>query len=373
MLSGEFPPSSGRAWLAGKDILTRASEVRRLIGYCPQFDALFELMTGEEHLRMYARIKGIEEKNIEECVQEQIERMDLKDHCKRMAGGYSGGNKRKLSVACAMIGQPSIIFLDEPSTGMDPVARRFMWSVINDICAQGKTSVILTTHSMEECEALCQKIGIMVGGRFRCIGSGQHLKTKFGMGYQLECVMNHPTDLKVQEWLALTLAKAGTGGAGGDGGDGLTVAKMTALLAGFGVGDWAASIRERHEVHDGASPHDFASWCAQEEHFRSVCTFMSDTYPGSLMREKQGSKIRFEVPSVVNGVRLKLSGMFGTLTANKDKLELQEYSLSQTSLEQVFNKFAATQEEETGDVGMGAGGGGKGGAANPVTAMASPV
>ena len=93
--------------------------------------------------------------------------MDLTQHAHRCAGGYSGGNKRKLSVACAMIGQPKIIFLDEPSTGMDPVARRFMWSVINDICCAGDTSVILTTHSMEECEALCQRIGIMVGGRFR--------------------------------------------------------------------------------------------------------------------------------------------------------------------------------------------------------------
>jgi ABC-type multidrug transport system ATPase subunit len=157
MLSGEFPPSGGGAWLAGKDILTAASEVRRLIGYCPQFDALFELMTGYEHLKMYARIKGIKEEDIEACVQEQIVRMDLTQHAFRLAGGYSGGNKRKLSVACAMIGQPSIIFLDEPSTGMDPVARRFMWSVINDICCQGDTSVILTTHSMEECEALCQR------------------------------------------------------------------------------------------------------------------------------------------------------------------------------------------------------------------------
>ena len=136
---------------------------------------------------MYARIKGIPESRCKRIVDQQIVKMDLTEYADRLAGGYSGGNKRKLSVACAMIGSPSIIILDEPSTGMDPVARRFMWGKINDICNEGNTSVVLTTHSMEECEALCQRIGIMVGGKFKCLGSAQHLKSKFGLGYQFEC------------------------------------------------------------------------------------------------------------------------------------------------------------------------------------------
>ncbi|CAN0202592.1 unnamed protein product, partial [Hapterophycus canaliculatus] len=104
-----------------------------------------------------------------------------------MAGGYSGGNKRKLSVAVAMIGNPQIVFLDEPSTGMDPMARRMMWSYIMRVVTENREcAMILTTHSMEECEALCQRIGIMVGGRMRCLGSSQHLKTRFGKGFQLE-------------------------------------------------------------------------------------------------------------------------------------------------------------------------------------------
>ncbi|EWM26293.1 atp-binding cassette superfamily [Nannochloropsis gaditana] len=87
----------------------------------------------------------------------------------------------------AMIGSPQIVILDEPSSGMDAVARRFMWKVISDITTKrGECCVILTTHSMEECEALCTRIGIMVGGRFRCMGSAQHLKSRYGMGYQLE-------------------------------------------------------------------------------------------------------------------------------------------------------------------------------------------
>jgi ABC-type multidrug transport system ATPase subunit len=110
----------------------------------------------------------------------------------RVSSGYSGGMKRKLSVACATIGQPQIVFLDEPSTGMDPVARRDLWAVISEMVTGGnipdeeRTSVILTTHSMEECEALCPRIGVMANGHLSCIGSAQHLKSRFGQGYQVE-------------------------------------------------------------------------------------------------------------------------------------------------------------------------------------------
>jgi ABC-type multidrug transport system ATPase subunit len=119
--------------------------------------------------------------------------MGLTEYANRSAGTYSGGNKRKLSVAIAMIGEPSIVFLDEPSTGMDPVARRFMWEIISDIVTKReKCSLILTTHSMEECEALCTRIGIMVGGVLRCLGSSQRLRSKYGHGFQFEIGMVIP-------------------------------------------------------------------------------------------------------------------------------------------------------------------------------------
>ena len=107
-------------------------------------------------------------------------------------GTYSGGNKRKLSVAIAMIGNPPIIFLDEPSTGIDPISRRSMWSFIRSTM-KGRC-VILTTHSMEECEALCDRFCIMTNGQLKCIGTSQHLKTKFGTGYQLNIQLNDDED-----------------------------------------------------------------------------------------------------------------------------------------------------------------------------------
>ena len=119
--------------------------------------------------------------------------MDLTEYEDKLSGTLSGGNKRKLSVAMAMIGNPKVIFLDEPSTGMDPKARRFMWNVISRISTQKKQStVLLTTHSMEEAEALSTRLGIMVGGNFKCIGSPQHIKSKYGDGYEIDIKMSPP-------------------------------------------------------------------------------------------------------------------------------------------------------------------------------------
>jgi len=125
MLTGDILPTSGEAKLGGFDILTQQIEVRRLIGYCPQFDALLELLTVKEHLELFARIKGVPSKDLKMVVLEKMKQMNLMSFENKLAGTLSGGNKRKLSVAIAMIGSPPIIFLDEPSTGMDPVSRRY--------------------------------------------------------------------------------------------------------------------------------------------------------------------------------------------------------------------------------------------------------
>ena len=141
-----------------------------------------------ETLKFFALIKGIRTHKIDFVVEKAIKDLNLKDHRNKLAGTLSGGNKRKLSVAMALIGNPPIILLDEPSAGMDPEARRFMWQVVERISQRDKKSaVILTTHSMEEAEALSTKLGIMVrGGVFRCMGSSQHIKSKFGVGYEVE-------------------------------------------------------------------------------------------------------------------------------------------------------------------------------------------
>ena len=187
MLCGEIPPSSGTAYVNGFDVTTQLDQARENIGYCPQFDALLENLTAKEHLYLYAAIKGIPYDLRKDLVEKKIVEMNLKKYENVCAGTYSGGNKRKLSVAIAMLGNPPIVFLDEPSTGMDPEARRFMWNVISRISTTRKrSSIILTTHSMEEAEALSTRISIMVNGTLKCLGSVQHIKNKFGKGYEIE-------------------------------------------------------------------------------------------------------------------------------------------------------------------------------------------
>ena len=150
------------------------------------------MLTVEEHLWFYTKIKGVPASKRHSMVEKSIDALNLKDHRKKQSKNLSGGNKRKLSVAIALLGNPPIVLLDEPSAGMDPEARRFMWSVVEKISQRDKKSaVILTSHSMEEAEALSTKMGIMVrGGIFRCMGSSQHIKNKYGIGYEVEIKVN---------------------------------------------------------------------------------------------------------------------------------------------------------------------------------------
>uniref|UniRef100_A0A6I8PBH8 ATP binding cassette subfamily A member 3 n=1 Tax=Ornithorhynchus anatinus TaxID=9258 RepID=A0A6I8PBH8_ORNAN len=184
MLTGDESVTAGDAFVDGHSILADVKKAQQRIGYCPQFDALLPHMTGRETLSMYARLRGVPERYVGSCVENMLRGLLLEPHADRLVRVYSGGNKRKLSAGVALIGGPPVIFLDEPSTGMDPVARRLLWDAVTRAREGGK-AIIITSHSMEECEALCTRLAIMVNGQFKCLGSPQHLKSKFGSGYTL--------------------------------------------------------------------------------------------------------------------------------------------------------------------------------------------
>merc|ERR1719181_721389 len=188
MLSGILVQNNGSVKIAENDMLTSSGlkNARNVLGYCPQHNPLVPIMSVRETVEMYGMIKGLSGEALTTARDLWIAAMDLKSHQWKLAGNLSGGNKRKLCVAIAMIGDPEIILLDEPSAGMDPEARRFMWNVIAEIAQTRKqATVVLTTHSMEECEALCNKITIMVNGAFRCIGTHKEVKELYGAGRQL--------------------------------------------------------------------------------------------------------------------------------------------------------------------------------------------
>lgn len=181
MLTGDLQPTSGEAYICGLPLSD--PHTRKLIGFCPQTDPLLDLLTGWETLLFFGRVRGIPRPLLKQHCDDLIQKVGLQKHARKPCGTYSGGNKRKLSLAVALIGNPMVLFLDEPSTGMDPTAKRQMWDLINTVSKQ--RSVILTTHSMEECEAICSRIGIMVSGRLKCLGSSQRLKDKFGASYEI--------------------------------------------------------------------------------------------------------------------------------------------------------------------------------------------
>ncbi|KAJ6646771.1 Phospholipid-transporting ATPase ABCA3 [Pseudolycoriella hygida] len=185
MLTGEESISSGNAFSLGLNLKTNIRKIYKFIGYCPQFDALFDNLTAREILEIFALIRGISRNEASSYAVRAATDLDFIEHVDKKVSQMSGGNKRKLSTAIALLGNPKIIFLDEPTTGMDPATKRNLWNIIIKLREQGK-SIVLTSHSMEECEALCTQLTIMVNGNCKCYGSAQHLKNKFTRGFELK-------------------------------------------------------------------------------------------------------------------------------------------------------------------------------------------
>ncbi|XP_052462832.1 uncharacterized protein abca12 isoform X10 [Carassius gibelio] len=273
MLTGDVSPTDGSAKI--RDIDGRMVDIidcRREginIGYCPQVDALDDLLTGEEHLYFYARIRGISKREIDRVVNYLLKKLELDYHRHNTSESYSCGTRRKLSTALALIGNPQILLLDEPSSGMDPRSKRHLWKIISEQ-VMGKCAVVLTSHSMEECEALCTRLAIMVKGQFRCLGSLQHIKNRFGKGFT------------VKMYLA------------------------------------------------GAS-------CDVD----MISNFMQQNFPSTFLKDHHSNMVEYHVPVAPGGV----ASIFGLLESNKAVLQIKHFSVSQTTLDEVFINFAMAKTD----------------------------
>lgn len=272
VLTGDIHPSSGQAYVAGHDVTGvtpgGVDQARKHIGFCPQVDPLLDLMTGRETLEMFGKLRGIPASHLQSTVTDLLTKLTLTPYADKVSESYSGGNKRKLSLGVALIGDPRVLFIDEASSGMDPAARRHMWELISKVSQ--KRSTILTSHSMEEAEALCTRVAIMVNGQMLCLGSVQHVKTKYLDGYTIDvhCIpgtAEHVIDGLVHEVLLIAL-------------------------------------------------------------------------PGSILAERHGRFLRFDVSSLR---RLGLGTTFRRLQELKERevWKVENYSISQCSLEQVFIKL----------------------------------
>jgi len=268
MLTGSVYPTSGTTKIAGYDLSKERIKAFDKLGYCPQHDALFDELTPEEHLKLYAAMKDVDPATIQNRVDGFLNMMGIVEHKDKKAKNISGGTKRKLSFAISLVGEPTVAIMDEPSTGMDPASRHKMWEIVRQNV--GDKASILTTHSMEEAEELCTNIGIMIKGKLECSGSPQELKERFGEGYQL--------DVKVP------------------------VAKVTEFK------DFLGKLFNETEL--------------------------------VTKKSLNLGRMAYKIPKN----QIKLSELFGAFEGNKGILEIEDYSISQTTLEQVFISFAKRQD-----------------------------
>jgi ABC-type multidrug transport system ATPase subunit len=182
ILTGFLQPSSGNALVQGHDIRTEMEAIYGIMGVCPQDNLLWPQLTAREHLSFYGRLKGLTTPKLEAAVEAGLRAVNLWNGgvVDKQVKTFSGGMKRRLSVAISLIGDPQVVYLDEPSTGLDPSSRQNLWSVVKS--AKAGRGIILTTHSMEEAAALCDRLGIFVDGQLVCIGAPKELTARYG-GY----------------------------------------------------------------------------------------------------------------------------------------------------------------------------------------------
>lgn len=232
-------PDDGRAFVQGHDVVREPSSVRRVIGLAGQFSAVDDHLTGFENLQMAGRLYHLDRQLANERANELLERFDLIEAADRPAKTYSGGMKRRLDLAACLVARPPVLFLDEPTTGLDPKSRLDVWEVIRDLVAEG-TSLLLTTQYLEEADHLANSIVVIDHGRVIARGTAAELKDTIG-GDVLQCRISAPE--RLDEAVAL-LAPLGAGPA--------TVDRVTAELRMPVKGSGSSSIVEAVRALDGA-------------------------------------------------------------------------------------------------------------------------
>jgi ABC-2 type transport system ATP-binding protein len=180
MLTTLLPPTSGTAMVAGFDIVRQAADVRRVIGYVPQLLSADGALTGYENLLVFAKLYDIKKQEREQLIHQSLELMQLEAAAGKLVNTYSGGMIRRLEIAQSMLHRPPVLFLDEPTIGLDPLARASVWEHIRELKSRYDTTILITTHYMEEADSLCSRVAIMHEGQIAAIGTPAELKASLG-------------------------------------------------------------------------------------------------------------------------------------------------------------------------------------------------
>ncbi|XP_031329080.1 ATP-binding cassette sub-family A member 3-like isoform X1 [Photinus pyralis] len=316
MLTGDQPFLDGEARIHSIDdgdvyISKDSKRYLEKVGYCPQFDALNEVLTGREMLRLFAELRGIQE-GVEEEINMWLHALGLEEFADNLCGLYSGGNKRKLSIAMALIGSPLLVMLDEPTSGVDPIARRKLWDTIHFIQSQTiKPSIILTSHSMEECEVLCNKLAIMKAGQLECYGTIPKLKEKYGQGYTVM--------LKLKSCINIVVNHDDTD----------STASQSQPLS--------ANSRRDTNLASGDSEEVKNLMLAFENKYKDLCT----------LRDKHAGLLHYHI----NDKTKKWSELFKEIEELQRKHTIiEDYNISETSLEEVFLSIARSDPKPAAEI-----------------------
>ncbi|KAL5290416.1 ABCA3.2 family protein [Megaselia abdita] len=290
LLTGELKPQCGEIFVNSLNSSKHFSLIRQKIGYCPQINALFQAFTIYENIKFICLCRGIHGKDTKQIIENYAKAFEFEQHLSMRLGRCSNGTQRKISATIAFINCPSVVFLDEPTAGMDPKSKRQIWNVV--LAARNRGIIIvLSSHSMEECEVLCTRLAIMVGGEFKCIGTSQHLKNKFSTGFILRM-------------------------------------KMTGTNISFATAYSHSTITNKAVSKD--------SFGGQYD-FETVTDSLFSEFPKCTLREKYERYLIFHIPK---DTRTTYSSVFSFIEDNKVILGIEDYTISQASLEEIFMKFA---------------------------------
>jgi ATP-binding cassette subfamily A (ABC1) protein 3 len=291
ILTGLFPPTSGDCIMYGNSIVHNKHEARQSLGICPQHNVLFGDLTVYEHLAFFMRIKGLHPDKAK--ILAHAEEIGLTDYLRTTASALSGGNKRKLSVAIALCGDPDVLILDEPTSAMDPHSRRAVWELLR---AKKKGRVtLLTTHFMDEAELLSDRIAVMKDGKLQCCGSPMFLKTRFGLGYSITVVLEPPMSAADEE-------------------------------AGEEASEENSFSKQRQRLAD----------------------FLNERIPHTKLVRTSGKEVTFRFPQ---GSESMFQSTFDDLEVQKESLCIGAYGIQNSSLEEVFLQLAEDESAvEEGDV-----------------------
>ena len=293
-MTGLFPPSSGDALIYGKSIVKDPNHARSSLGICPQQNILFERLTVLEHIRFFQMIKG--ERSNREATKAAAKEVGLEEFFHTTASALSGGNKRKLQVSISLCGDPRCVILDEPTSGMDPNARRQTWELLRKR-RMGRT-ILLCTHFMDEAELLSDRIAVLRGGALQCSGSPLFLKNRFGFGYNLTVV---------------------------------------------------SQVSANDEDDENKGGH---SMSGNEEHTTNVANgllmLIRKHIPATTIRRIGGKEVRFSLPP---GEEDKFADCFEAIEKDKATLGVGSYGIENASLEEVFISLAEKENEEVEEDG----------------------